>query len=257
MENLYKIEQDLIALYDKIEEQGGELLPEDEQQLNITKENFMNKMEGYNSYIHKLDNDIVACKEEENRIKSLRKSMESRKNTAKKTVLNAVMSFGIQTNNGGYIIEFPTFKFSTRRSESIIEDELRLKYFKDELIRLIEELDSNGVLTPNIEYNLEGICNTINANIEAEMKANGDGVYFIPFTETDLELINIEIVSKINVASLFKKETGIEKTISNNEFSKLDISVDKITAKSYLNEVQDINIISCCNKVANYSLQMK
>jgi len=256
MANLYNIEQDMIALYDKIEQQGGEILPEDEEQLVITQENFNSKMEGYNQYLHKLDNDIAACKAEEERVKLIRKGIESRKETAKKTVLTAVQQFGIQTKSGGYCIEFPTFKFSTRRSESIKEDDIRLGYLKRELDRLIHELYSYGMLHPHIDWDLDGLCNTMNANIKAEMETDGVIDKYLPFTPTDLEMIEVSYSTKSSIANAFRTDNGIFKPIINIGID-FDLNVNKIIAKDYLKATNDVNIISCCHKEANYSLQMK
>ena len=256
MASLYNIEQDMIALYDKIEQQGGEILPEDEEMLAINSENFMNKMSGYNSYLLNLDNDIAACKKEEDRIKLLRKKYESRKETAKNIVLKAVQTFGVRTKTGGWCCEFPTFKFSTRRSESIATDEVRMEYLSKELNRLINELHDYGMLHPHIDWDLDGLCNTINANIQAEMKADGLVSQFIPFTPTDLEMIEINIEAKTSIANAFRSETGIFKPIIYKSATKNDLSVNKTTAKNYLKVTDDVNIISCCHKEANYSLQM-
>lgn len=257
MESLYNIEQDMIALYDKIEEQGGEILPEDEQALAINHENFMNKMEGYNHYLHKLDNDISACKAEEDRIKSLRKRMESRRDAAKKNVLSAVQNFGVPTKTGGYAVEFATFKFSTRRSESVVEDEKRLEYLNKELNRFIYSLYDNGMLNPDINLDLQGLCDSINANIKAEMESDGCSHLYIPFTPNDLYLINIDVKSSCKLFSLFTTDNGVAQVLCKGATLSTELNVDKTTAKNYLKATQDVNIISCCHKEVNYSLQMK
>ena len=255
--SLYNIEQDMIALYDKIEQQYGEILPEDEEALAINKENFENKLNGYNQYIHKLDDDIASCKKEEARIKDLRKKYENRQETAKNTVLKAIQMFGIQTKTGGYAIEFPTFKFSTRRSESIVPSDERLKYLNVELIRFIEELNNNDMLEPNTEWDLQGLCNSLNANIKAQMEADGVLDKYLPFTTTDLELIELSIEASSSIANLFRSKTGVIESVIQGEYSKTELTINKISAKYYLNQTEDVNVISCCHKETNYSLQMK
>lgn len=257
MASLYNIQQDLLTIYDKIEQQDGEILPEDEQALAVTQENFREKLEGYNQYMGKLKTDVDACKQEEKRIKSLRESYESRLNTAKKVVLDAVQKFGVQTKTGGYAIEFPTFKFSTRRNESVIGDEKRLNYLYNELKRLLRELYINDMLTPHIDWDIQGLCDTINANIKAEMDYSGDLDYYIPFTTVDLQLIDITIECGCNLESLFTHDTGIAHVLACDTAAKSELSINKTCAKEYLKATEDINIISCCHKEANYSLQTK
>lgn len=257
MAALYQIEQDMLSIYDKIEQQGGEILPEDEQALMITREDFKDKLSGYNDYMNELSHNIDACKQEEARIKALRKSYEGRLDTSKKVVLNAVQQFGVQTKSGGWAIEFPTFKFSTRRSESVVGDEKRLNYLYNELKRLLKELYTNGMLIPNINWDLQGLCDTINANIRAEMDNNGDLDCYIPFTTVDLQLIDIEVECSCSLAALFNYDTGIAHVVACDSGAKSELSINKITAKEYLKTTEDIGIISCCHKEANYSLQMK
>lgn len=257
MAALYQIEQDMLSIYDKIEQQGGEILPEDEQALMITREDFKDKLSGYNDYMNELSHNIDACKQEEARVKALRKSYEGRLDTSKKVVLNAVRQFGVQTKTGGWAIEFPTFKFSTRRNESIVGDEKRLNYLYNELKRLLRELYTNGMLTPNIDWDLQGLCDIINANIKAEMDNNGDLDYYIPFTTVDLQLIDIEVECGCSLAALFNYDTGIAHVVACDSGAKSELSINKTTAKEYLKATEDIGIISCCHKEANYSLQMK
>ena len=257
MASLYNISQDILAIYDKIDQQEGEIFPEDEQALMITKEEFKDKLIGYNGYISELNSNIDACKKEEARIKALRKSYEGRLDTTKKVVLSAVQQFGTQTKNGGWTIEFPTFKFSTRKSEVVVEDKLRLEYLEKELNRLIRELYTNGMLNPNIEWDVQGLCDTINANIKAEMEMNGEENIFIPFTPMDLDLINIDIECTCKIGNLFRIDNGIANVIAKGYVNKQEISIDKIYAKDCLSAAQDVNVISCCHKETNYSLQTK
>ena len=257
MAALYQIEQDMLSIYDKIEQQGGEILPEDEQALMVTREDFKDKLSGYNNYMNELSHNIDACKQEEARVKALRKAYEGRLDTTKKVVLNAVQQFGTQTKSGGWAIEFPTFKFSTRRSEYVVADELRMHYLDIELRRLLRELYTNSMLNPNIEWDMQGLCDTLNANIKAMMEDENVGDKYLPITPMDLELIEITVESSCSIANMFRVDNGIAPLLPKGGALKAELSLNKVTAKEYLKATEDANIISCCHKEANYSLQMK
>ena len=63
MANIYQISQELLAIFDELEENGGELTPELEEQLNITREEFKDKIKSYSNVVKMLENDIVDIKE--------------------------------------------------------------------------------------------------------------------------------------------------------------------------------------------------
>ena len=113
------------------------------------------------------------------------------------------------------------------------------------------------MLNPNIEWDIQGLCDTINANIKAEMEMNEEESIFIPFTPMDLDLIDIEIVSKCKISNLFRTDNGIANVMAKGDVVKQEISIDKAYAKDCLSATQDVNVISCCHKETNYNLQIK
>lgn len=258
MDSLYQISSDLTSIFDKIEAQGGELLPEDEEALVIKQDELNTKLTNYVQYMRSIENDIAACKEEENRIKALRKSRENKVENIKKVMLGTVMRFGVIGKSGNFIVELPTVKLSTRRSESIVGDEVRLEYLKKEIIRLINELDDAAMFMPDMDWDMEALCGTINANVAAEMEADNCREAFVPFTPTDLSLITISYTVKTTVERLFKEDNGAGEAIAKNKSLLIDIGIDKTTAKDYIKACNgDANIVSCCHTEVNQSLQIK
>ena len=57
MASLYNISQDILAIYDKIDQQEGEIFPEDEQALMITKEEFTDLILEHKNWDNRL-NDV-------------------------------------------------------------------------------------------------------------------------------------------------------------------------------------------------------
>ena len=86
---------------------------------------------------------------------------------------------------------------------------------------------------------------------------NGEENIFIPFTPMDLDLINIDIECTCKIGNLFRIDNGIANVIAKGYVNKQEISIDKIYAKDCLSAAQDVNVISCCHKETNYSLQTK
>lgn len=64
--NIYQIKQELISIFDELEENGGELTPELEEQLEISQEAFRDKIESYTNVIKLLECDIQGIKLEQN-----------------------------------------------------------------------------------------------------------------------------------------------------------------------------------------------
>ena len=127
MANLYEIEKELLDIYNELEENGGELTPELEEKLLLTQDNFKTKLNGYVNVINEITSKIDACKTEEKRISTLRKSREKSINRLKEIVQRCVINFGNVNKSGNYSIELDTCKLATRGSDSLEFDEQRIE----------------------------------------------------------------------------------------------------------------------------------
>ena len=76
---LFEIDQNLRELWNKIAEQEGEVLPEDEKALEELELARDDKLKGYGIIIRELDNDIAECKAETDRIKTISDRLKSRR----------------------------------------------------------------------------------------------------------------------------------------------------------------------------------
>ena len=83
MSNIYNIQQNLLSIFEQIEENEGELTPELELALQINQANFKNKVRDYTKVIQQFETDIKAIKEEKDRLNSLQKSKENTINSLK------------------------------------------------------------------------------------------------------------------------------------------------------------------------------
>lgn len=260
--NLYQIEQDLLELFNTLEEQGGEFTEEQLQQLQCTQEDFKNKLEGYYKYIKNIQSDIAQCKDEEKRIKLLRQTRENTVERLKSVMLQAVTTFGNQQKNGVMAIEYPTFKLSTRKSVTTEVNEQRVEDF----IRLIRDyITEMGVmcqLDDPANISIEGMLGAINAIYKAEFEKHSgsdfdlDKVGFVPFTIEDFNLVEIEVSAHLRMKDLFgdKEYQPLIVAISNIYSMKMVFDTPKDIIKSAIEYCGNITL---AHQSGNLSLQMK
>ena len=118
--NLYQIEQDLLELYAQVEENGGEITSEIEEKLNITQENFTNKLENYTRFVKVLEGDIALMDSEIERINKLKQTRQNLINRLELSMLNALKLFGNKDPKKDiWRFDLVTFKLSTRQSQSV------------------------------------------------------------------------------------------------------------------------------------------
>ena len=119
MANIYQLSKELLAIFDELEENGGELTPELEQQLAVTEENFKGKIEDYTKVINHYKDDLNAIKAETDRLKRLKESKERIVERLSKVVIDAIDNFGDENKNGVKYIDYGTGKVSIRRTQAV------------------------------------------------------------------------------------------------------------------------------------------
>ena len=135
MASIFNIQQDLYAIFNSIEENEGELTPELEEALNIKREEFSTKIQGYVAYIKQLELDNKGIKEEIARLKDLQKSKERIIDNLKKIMAMAINEFGDTNKSGTKFLDYGTGKVSIRKSDSIEVDEEGTKQFVNRFFR--------------------------------------------------------------------------------------------------------------------------
>ena len=123
MANIYQIKQELLSIFDELEENGGELTPELKEQLNITQEEFRDKIESYSNAVKMLENDIIGIKAEKARLNDLQKSKEKTIERLKKIMIDAVELFGDTTKSGSKYLDYGTGKVSIRNTQVVEVEE--------------------------------------------------------------------------------------------------------------------------------------
>ena len=141
--SIFKIYKELYALYDEIEEAGGEITPEIEEKLELNGQEMTNKVKSITNYINKLKADILAIKSETDRLAKLKKSKENTIKGLTNIVLFAIKKYGTEDKKGKKWIDWGTGKVSIRKSESIEIDDKKV----ENLIDVLKTTIINGIYT--------------------------------------------------------------------------------------------------------------
>lgn len=111
MSNLFKIQQQYIDLANSIIDNGGEVTPEIETQLQITEAELQEKATSYGYVVKSLEYDCEVIDAEITRLNGLKKSRQSTIERMKNTVSEAMQNCGI------FEVKSPTMKLSFLKSE--------------------------------------------------------------------------------------------------------------------------------------------
>lgn len=130
MASLYKINGELLQLVNQIEDQGGEISPEQESALAITQEQLSEKVVAYDGIIKQIQADmnlgIAELKRIEEYIERKRKAVEN----LQRFLLQSLLLFGQEQPNGVKKLECGTVTLTTRKNPKSVEhiDEVPQKY---------------------------------------------------------------------------------------------------------------------------------
>jgi len=231
--SLYNIENELLAIFAEIEENEGELSPELAAKLDLTQDNLKEKLSDYVKAIRSWEGDVASVESEVKRLNANKLVKQNRIDRLKTAMLQAVTLFGMDGKSGNKVIDLPTIKLFTKTTPSAEIDDVRINLLMNELNRYVSELVDNGVLYTAQDVELQGILDSINANVKAEFEANSvedlglNGVkHFIPFTLSDLTNLTIEINNTRSVYDFFRDGRESLISLAKNPFTT------KIVAKT-------------------------
>ena len=117
--NIWQIQQDLLDVFNELEENGGELTPELEDKLAVTQENFKNKVKSYGEVIKSLKGEIDIIDKETARLKELKDVKNKVIERLSKVIAEAITKFGDETKSGGKFLDYGTGKISIRNTEKV------------------------------------------------------------------------------------------------------------------------------------------
>lgn len=197
--SIFDIDKELYALYDEIEEAGGEITPEIEEKLELNGQEMTNKVKSIINYINKLKADLLAIKSETDRLAKLKKSKENTIKGLTKLVIFAIKNYGKEDKSGKKWIDWGTGKVTIRKSETIEVNSKKLEAIND----MLKVTFANGIYTGTLNQNssvdeqalLDAIVNT----------AKDSGNYECSEIEIeDLDDVNIEVTVPVKLTDLLK-----------------------------------------------------
>lgn len=245
MANIYNIQQNLLDIFNQIEENCGEITPELEEQLNISKDEFEDKIKSYTCVIHQLESDLCAIKEEKDRLDSIKKSKEKTIESLKRIMVEAIQLFGNTSKSGTKFIDYGTGKVSLRKSESVEIDDNRLKVFINRFISYFTWLHYYNTFDQT-EFDYKEITKYCNKVRDDDSEEN---LVFSNFTEEDMNKIQADLDFRISLKDMISTEKGRNLMRAILNYST-DISAKPVIDKKSLKD--EIKSTSICPTFATF-----
>ena len=232
--NIFQLAYELQDIINELEENGGEITPEIEEQLDINQEGVKHKVEAYTQVIHQLEADIEAIKVESKRLADLKKRKEATIESVKKLILYAIDMFGETAKSGSKFIDFGTGKVSTRKSESLDIDTDAYNKLANDIKHIICWA---GFINQPEAVDLS-INNLITKLSEDRNEANSeDYQYGFIATEDDLQAATANLTIPIAIRELTTdKMNELIQAIARLANARLEVKVD--VDKQYLKNTQ-------------------
>lgn len=255
MSNLYEIKQSLISLFEEIEENGGEITEEQEHLLDIKQEELNIKLNNYHQAIISWNADIVACKEEEKRIATVRKKHETRIKKLKEAICEAVVQFGNDGKAGNKVIELPTVRLYTKSTTKVEVNQERIDNLINIFTMYITKLAQAGVLYTEYDVDLTVVKDSINNIAKVEF-----GEDYIPYTLSDLTTLKLDIISNMTIYDYLRKggKILVSYLTDPTQFKIIDNTPkEEWKLAQEIGENNKVSVPTCAHKEQNQSIQFK
>lgn len=221
--NIYQIEEELLSIFDEIEEFGGELTPELEEKLSITQEQFKDKVESYTNYIKSLKTDMDAIEVEQKRLKDVYERKEKTLNKLNEIIVHAIEEFGETKKTGVKYIDFGTGYVSIKKTISVDDNKQLIKDLGLNLYDIISYAQVQNQLDCVDHFNLNELVEFYNDSTESNI------------TLQDVKPVDVNFDLSISMADLEKPEIyHIISGIAKQAKWKLSTSLSKTTVKPSL-----------------------
>lgn len=173
MSNIFQISQDLLAVFQELEDNGGELTDELEAKLTVSQADFKTKIKSYTDVIKYTEGDIKLIDEEISRLKELKESKKKAIARLEKIVIWAIGMFGEANKSGNKFVDFGTGKVSVRNTEKVEVDDEFAEDAVNKFMEQIREIAFTGELENNEIEDLvtlpDDVINGVTAKISVDV----------------------------------------------------------------------------------------
>ena len=232
--NIYQIQQELISIFDEIEENGGEITPELLEKLVVQQGNFKEKIENYTKAIKLYEADLEAIKVEQKRLKDLADRKQKTINSLTNVIISAVENFGDSKKSGAKFVDFGTGSVSIRQNKSVEVDDTVLDNIKQHIAITMASMRENNQLDVIDRLNSENLIHAI----ETDYEDSETNIHGINITEDDLIHTNVKLTIKVPTKELLdgKAYPIIRELAKHNSYYDVETSVAKSEIKKELEE---------------------
>lgn len=242
--NIWQIQQELLSIFNELEENGGELTKELEQQLAISQENFCSKVENYTNAIKSVKADIAAIDQESKRLAELKKSKTAMVDRLSKVIIEAVDKFGDTTKTGGKFFDYGTGKVSIRNSQKVELNDDKIEAISGELCKAIASEAMMGNASNREDFTFEDIIQRCKEHSTID---NATGLYIKnpqDVTKEDIQNTVVEITFREQVQDLMKGDgfNLLKNLFMYNSGTSMIPKIDKNQLKNEMKYATDITI---------------
>lgn len=236
MSNIYNIKAELLDIYQELEENGGELTDELEEQLAITQQDFINQIKAFTDGIKSFKADIAAIDEEMNRLKELKTAKKKIIERISAIIIDAIELFGDTTKSGTKFVDYGTGKVSIRNSSSVEVDEDKVNGIVDSYKRAIA-----GLIYQNQLKVVDGIEENVIKELaltRTEMIGDEEVTVPINFNSDDLAAFEGKITFNTNFKNLLKGDyfKAIKAIVEAIGEPEIEASISKTAIKEKIND---------------------
>lgn len=218
--NIWQIQQDLLDIFNELEDNGGELTPELEEKLAVTQEDFKNKVKSYGEIIKSLKGEIDTIDKETARLKELKDAKNKVIERLSKVIAQAITKFGDETKSGGKFLDYGTGKISVRNTQKVEINTDRTDAIAKSVFNYFNALAYTRELNTIHSVDEQEVREAIK-NSDGGMEFTADELYNIPATLTfDVNLKDLLANNGIDFMQKFfgfitnyKVKSNVSKTI--------------------------------------------
>lgn len=156
--NIYQIQNEYLLLINQIIENGGEVTPQQELNLQITRDQLQDKGTNYAFVIKKLDAECDIIDAEIKRLTELKKVRQNACERLKSNISHAMQIFEVDK------IESPLIKLSFRKSQSVNVADVNSLPVEYKTIKVTEQADKVKIKQALLNGEVIEGCEIVNSN---------------------------------------------------------------------------------------------